>query len=115
MLFPTQSAPLPPSQAPCVPFHFLPVQPMDQRRRKSPQSTPATTQHRQNAAAKRCAAKHHAGNHAPAQLCGAAFRQDLADLLRVEGRPCATILRRFVEEGKVVRVGQIYRLPPEKV
>ena len=46
---------------------------------------------------------------------GGAYRQDLADLLQVEGRPCAAILRRFVEEGKVVRVGQIYRLPPEKV
>lgn len=49
------------------------------------------------------------------ELNGAAFRQDLADLLRVEGRPCAAILRRFVQEGKVVRAGQIYKLPPEKV
>ena len=46
---------------------------------------------------------------------GAAFRQDLADLLRVEGRPCAAILRRFVQEGKVVRAGQIYKLPPKQV
>lgn len=46
---------------------------------------------------------------------GAAYRQDLADLLRIEGRPCAAILRRFVDEGKVVRAGQIYKLPAKKV
>ena len=46
---------------------------------------------------------------------GAAYRQDLADLLQVEGRPCAAILRRFVREGKVVRAGQIYKLPPKQV
>ena len=49
------------------------------------------------------------------EMNGAAYRQDLADLLQVEGRPCATILRRFVEEGKVVRTGQIYKLPAKKV
>lgn len=49
------------------------------------------------------------------EMNGGAYRQDLADLLRIEGRPCSAILRRFVEEGKVVRTGQIYTLPPKKV
>ena len=42
---------------------------------------------------------------------GVAYLQALADLLKIERRPCAWILRRFIEEGKLARRGQLYVLP----
>ena len=45
---------------------------------------------------------------------GTAFRKDLAELLRIEGRPCGWILHRLVEQGKLIKTGQHYSLPPEQ-
>jgi integrase len=42
---------------------------------------------------------------------GIAYRAELADLLHIEGRQCHVILRKLVEEGKLVRKGQMYSLP----
>lgn len=40
-----------------------------------------------------------------------AYRQELARLLHVEARQCSVILKRLVEEGKLVQHGQQYYLP----
>lgn len=45
---------------------------------------------------------------------GAAYRKDLADLLHLEAKQCSWILRKFVEEGKLTRVGQRYDLPKKE-
>jgi len=42
---------------------------------------------------------------------GVAYLQALADLLKLERRACARVLRRFVQEGKLARRGQMYVLP----
>lgn len=42
---------------------------------------------------------------------GSAYRQELAELLRIEGRQCQTILRRMVRKGQLVCSGQQYALP----
>lgn len=42
---------------------------------------------------------------------GSAYRQELAELLRIEGRQCQTILRRMVRNGQLVCDGQQYALP----
>jgi integrase len=42
---------------------------------------------------------------------GFAYRQDLAAVLRVEGRQCALILKHLVEAGELVQQGQKYLLP----
>lgn len=44
---------------------------------------------------------------------GTAFRKDLADLLKIELRPCGQILSNLVKEGKLIKTGQHYSLPPE--
>ena len=45
---------------------------------------------------------------------GTAFRKDLADLLKIEVRPCGWILHNLVEQGKLIKTGQHYSLPPEQ-
>lgn len=47
------------------------------------------------------------------KVTGTAFRKDLADLLKIEARPCGQILSNLVKEGKLVKTGQHYSLPPE--
>jgi len=42
---------------------------------------------------------------------GSAYRQELAELLRIEGRQCQSILRRMVKNGQLVCSGQQYALP----
>lgn len=42
---------------------------------------------------------------------GAAYRQDLAGLLRIGPRQCSLILRHMVATGQLEQVGQRYRLP----
>ena len=44
------------------------------------------------------------------ETVGVAFRAELAELLRIEGRQCHVVLRKLVEEGKLVRKGQMYSL-----
>ena len=44
---------------------------------------------------------------------GQAYRQELADLLRVEKKQCGWILQKLVAEGKLERRGQMYALPEE--
>lgn len=45
---------------------------------------------------------------------GTAFRKDLADLLKIEVRPCGWILHNLVEQGKLIKTGQHYSLPPKQ-
>ena len=45
---------------------------------------------------------------------GFAYRQDIVDLLHVQPKQCTLILRRLVEEGAVVQIGQKYFLPQEE-
>ena len=45
------------------------------------------------------------------ETVGIAYRAELADLLHIEGRQCHVVLRKLVEEGKLVRKGQMYSLP----
>ena len=45
------------------------------------------------------------------EAVGIAYRAELADLLHIEGRQCHVVLRKLVEEGKLVRKGQMYSLP----
>ena len=42
---------------------------------------------------------------------GFAYRQEIADLLGIEVRQCRAVLKRLVEEGKIVQERQQYRLP----
>ena len=42
---------------------------------------------------------------------GFAYRQDIADLLRIQRKQCALILRRMVERGELAQSGQKYYLP----
>ena len=42
---------------------------------------------------------------------GFAYRQDIADLLHIQRRQCALILRRMVERGELIQSGQKYYLP----
>lgn len=42
---------------------------------------------------------------------GGAYRQDLADILKFDGRKCGRILQKMIEEGKLKRDGQRYCLP----
>lgn len=44
---------------------------------------------------------------------GTAFRKDLADLLKIEARPCGWLLLNLVKQGKLIKTGQRYSLPPE--
>ena len=46
------------------------------------------------------------------EKAGGAYRQELARLLHVEARQCTVILKRMVEEGRLVQRGQQYYLPP---
>ena len=48
------------------------------------------------------------------ERCGSAYRQDLAALLHIGDRQCALILRHMVDDGRLVRVGQQYYLPPQE-
>ena len=47
------------------------------------------------------------------RVSGTAFRKDIADLLRIEARPCGQILHNLVRQGKLTKTGQHYSLPPE--
>jgi len=49
------------------------------------------------------------------ETAGAAYRQELAEVLGIDGRRCATLLKRLVGEGLLVRTGQMYALPAEYV
>ena len=42
---------------------------------------------------------------------GFAYRQDIVDLLHIQPRQCSVVLRRLVEEGVVLQIGQRYVLP----
>lgn len=42
---------------------------------------------------------------------GLAYRQDIADLLGIEARQCRAVLKRLVEEGKIIQERQQYHLP----
>ena len=42
---------------------------------------------------------------------GFAYRQDIADLLHIQRKQCALILRRMVERGELAQSGQKYYLP----
>ncbi|MDD6605719.1 MAG: hypothetical protein PUE96_07360 [Oscillospiraceae bacterium] len=42
---------------------------------------------------------------------GFAYRQDIADLLHIQRKQCALILRHMVEQGELVQSGQKYYLP----
>jgi len=44
---------------------------------------------------------------------GFAYRQDIAELLHIQRRQCAQLLRRLVEAGHLVQSGQTYSLPPD--
>lgn len=46
---------------------------------------------------------------------GAAYRQDLAGLLRIGPRQCSLILKHMVRTGQLVQSGQQYHLPQEEV
>ena len=46
---------------------------------------------------------------------GGAYRQDIAERLRIEPRKCSWILSQFVREGKLSKTGQLYTLPQEKM
>ena len=45
------------------------------------------------------------------ETVGIAYRAELATLLHIEGRQCHVVLRKLVEEGKLVQKGQMYLLP----
>lgn len=55
--------------------------------------------------------EHYAVIRAYLEENGAAYRQDLAGLLRIGPRQCGLILRRMVADGQLVQTGQRYRLP----
>lgn len=42
---------------------------------------------------------------------GTATMADLRFLLRIERRQCGRVLKKMVEEGKLVREGDLFRLP----
>lgn len=42
---------------------------------------------------------------------GFAYRQDIVDLLRIQPKQCTLLLRRMVEEGTLLQIGQRYFLP----
>lgn len=42
---------------------------------------------------------------------GFAYRQDIVDLLHIQPKQCTLVLRRLVEEGTLVQIGQKYFLP----
>ena len=44
---------------------------------------------------------------------GSAYRQDIAGLLRVGPRQCASLLRRMVDSGRLIQRGQRYFLSPQ--
>lgn len=56
-------------------------------------------------------AEHYAVIRAYLEENGAAYRQDLAALLRIDRRQCALILRHMVRSGQLEQAGQKYRLP----
>ena len=45
------------------------------------------------------------------EKAGSAYRQDIADLLHIQRKQCALILRRMVERGELAQSGQKYYLP----
>lgn len=45
------------------------------------------------------------------EQAGFAYRQDIADLLRIQRKQCTLVLRRLVEAGELVQSGQKYYLP----
>ena len=45
------------------------------------------------------------------EKAGFAYRQDIADLLHIQRKQCALILRRMVERGELAQSGQKYYLP----
>ena len=45
---------------------------------------------------------------------GFAYRQDIADLLHIQPKQCTLVLRRLVEEGTLVQIGQKYFLPQQE-
>lgn len=42
---------------------------------------------------------------------GFAYRQDIVDLLHIQPKQCTLVLRRLVEEGTLIQIGQKYFLP----
>lgn len=49
------------------------------------------------------------------RAAGSAYRQELAEVLRIDARRCGAILKKMVEEERLVRTGQMYTLPEEYV
>jgi len=45
---------------------------------------------------------------------GFAYRQDIVDLLHIQPKQCTLILRRMVEEGDLIQMGQKYYLPEQE-
>ena len=45
---------------------------------------------------------------------GSASMSDLRFLLRIERRQCGRILKKMVEDGKLIREGNTFRLPPSE-
>lgn len=45
---------------------------------------------------------------------GFAYRQDIVDLLHIQPKQCTLVLRRLVEEGTLVQIGQKYFLPRQE-
>lgn len=56
-------------------------------------------------------AEHYAVIRAYLEENGAAYRQDLASLLRIDRRQCALILKHMVRSGQLEQTGQQYHLP----
>lgn len=48
------------------------------------------------------------------ERAGFAYRQDIAELLRIQPKQCTLVLRRLVEAGELVQSGQRYALPKEE-
>lgn len=48
------------------------------------------------------------------ERAGFAYRQDIAELLHIQRKQCALLLRRLVDAGELTQAGQKYFLPPEE-
>lgn len=48
------------------------------------------------------------------EQAGFAYRQDIADLLKIQRKQCSLVLRRLVDTGELVQSGQKYFLPQEE-
>ena len=45
---------------------------------------------------------------------GFAYRQDIVELLHIQPKQCTLVLRRMVEEGTLIQLGQRYFLPGQE-